>query len=148
MTEQKTSRGLALTAALAFGSLGAAQEPLDLGEADARDAAYRYLSVVEARFDCDFEEHAMWEIGDSSEERYVVQLDSDGEECDEALTQLVRLADREGRLIFRRRERVDERPDHRQIWPNQQVLIHEVDPDMPDGEIEEQEEEPVEPEAG
>ena len=108
-----------------------AQNPLDLQEADARDAAYALMDRVHESFACRFEEASMGELGI---ERFLVELNATGDDCDAAMTHLVKLADRGSGLIFRRTGNTGGTPtdapsETRPILPPN-ALIHEVNPDV------------------
>lgn len=110
-----------------------AQNALDLGEADARNAAHDYLSRVEERFDCAFAEESMRGLG---EERFIVKVSAIGEDCDDAMTYLVSLADLDDKLIFRR-VRDPGQPVEAYPFIPSDALILEVNPEPDDDETEE-----------
>ena len=82
----------------------------------------------------------MWEIGSSEDGRCVFQVSVDGDECDDAMTWLVLMADREGRIIFRKLEHIDNPPNPIDGLPGK-ILIHEVDPEF-EGEAAEEDTDP------
>lgn len=113
---------------------------LDLGEADARNEAYEIMSAAEAQFDCKLEEHSMQGIGNEPDVRYVFHVRTKGAECRAALVFATNLAARNDRILFRNLQQVDgeqsdsEPPGIRLnpmepfLLPDEQVLIHEVNP--------------------
>jgi hypothetical protein len=107
------------------------QNSLDLNEADTREIAYKFMSAAEERFNCEIEEHSMREVGARSSIRYLFHLKAEGDECDDALIFLTNMAAREDKLVFRQLESVDEQTGEPLILYDQ-VLIHEVNPEIED----------------
>jgi len=107
------------------------QNSLDLKEADARETAFNFMSAAEERFECEIEEHSMREIGTASDIRYLFRVRAEGDECDDALVFLTNMAAREDKLIFRQLESVGEQTGDPLIF-HDQVLIHEVNPEIED----------------
>jgi len=111
------------------------QNTLDLKEADARQAAYKFISVAEERFDCGIKEHSMLVIGDEPKILYVFRLSVEGDECEDALIFLASMAARDDQLLFRQISADYEIADP--LILDSQVLIHEVNPEIEESEEEE-----------
>ncbi len=107
------------------------QNSLDLKEADARETAFNFMSDAEERFNCEMEEHSMREVGAGSGIRYLFRLKAEGNECDDALIFLTNMAAREDKLIFRQLESLDPQVGYSSIIDDQ-ILIHEVNPEIED----------------
>lgn len=114
-----------------FGTAAFAQNALDLEEAAARETAYQLLAQVGKRFECDFAEESMQSLG---EDRFVVRVHASGEDCDDAMTHLVSLANQDDKLIFRRGDDPDD-PVEPQPFIPPNALIHEVNPEVDEEEI-------------
>jgi hypothetical protein len=114
-----------------------AQNSLDLKEADARESAFNLMSAAEERFNCEIEEHSMREIGKESDNLYLFQVRTEGDECDDALLFLTNMAAREDKLIFRQLNKNYQRTDDPLILSGQ-VLVHEVNPEIEDKEAKEE----------
>lgn len=110
------------------------QNTLDLAEADARDAAYSLISQVEKHFECDLDEESMRRLGD---ERFIVRVTASGEDCDDAMTYLVTLADQTDELVFRRGDDPNQPQEPVPFFPNN-ALILEVNPELDDEDSENQ----------
>lgn len=105
------------------------QNSLDLKEAAARDAAYKIMRAAEERFDCDFEERSMQDIGNEPGVRYLFYVNADGDECHEALIFVANRAAQDDKIVFRQVDKSSERIVGPLIYDNQ-VLIHEVNPEI------------------
>jgi hypothetical protein len=129
------------------------QNSLDLKQADARNAAHTIMSVAEKRFDCRFEEYAMQDVGNEPNIRYIFHVTTKGDECGEALLLVTNMATREDRLLFREVQVEDSKQqvDHsllqcrRSHAPHgdllicdDQLLIHEVNPEMDGNDLPEE----------
>lgn len=113
------------------------QNSLDLEEADARSAAYTIMTAAEERFDCEFEEHSMRDVGSEPDVRYLIHVRAEGDECREALIFITNMAARGDKLIFRQVEDRIQRIANPLILYDQ-VLIHEVNPDIVDNKVPEE----------
>lgn len=122
-------RAMLFVAVLVLGRPVLGQAVLDLNEAEARDEAYRILATAEERFDCAFEEASMRDIGNEPGSRYLVHVRAEGDDCHEALIFVTHRADRGDRLIFRQAADPLEQADDVPIFLDEQVLIHEINPD-------------------
>jgi hypothetical protein len=109
------------------------QNSLDLKEADARSAAYTIMIAAEERFDCEFEEHSLRDIGNEPSVRYLFYVSVEGDECREALIFATNMAARDDKLMFRQIEHSSEQIDDQLILYDQ-VLIHEVNPEIDNNE--------------
>ncbi|HLT90318.1 MAG TPA: hypothetical protein VKZ85_05165 [Woeseiaceae bacterium] len=127
-------RAMLLFVVLVLGRAASGQDFLDLHEAEARDEAYRILAAAEERFSCAFEEVSMRDIGNEPGTRYLVHVRADGDECREALVFVIQRAERGNRLIFRQAADPIGRIDDVPMFPGEQVLIHEVNPNLEDEE--------------
>ena len=126
-----------MTAYLAAASLAAppalCQNELDLAEADARERAYNMIGETAERYDCEFEEYSLEEIGVESNSHYLMVVRTKGSDCSEAMWYLTTLADRDGGLLFRERPKQPiDNPDGPLIPVLDQDLIYEVNPDIED----------------
>jgi len=109
------------------------QNSLDLKEADARSAAFTIMTAAEERFDCKFEEHSLRDIGNEPSVRYLFYVSVEGDECREALIFATNMAARDDKLMFRQIEHSSEQVDDQLILYDQ-VLIHEVNPEIDNNE--------------
>jgi hypothetical protein len=109
------------------------QNSLDLKEADARSAAFTIMTAAEERFDCKFEEHSLRDIGNEPSVRYLFYVSVEGDECREALIFATNMAARDDKLMFRQIEHSSEQIDDQLILYDQ-VLIHEVNPEIDNNE--------------
>lgn len=124
------------------------QNSLGLKEADARNAAHEIMSATEERFDCEFEEYAMQDVGNEPDVRYIVHVTVRGNECREALVFATNMTARDDKLMFRQVqvEVSDQQIDH-SLLPcrrhvlgdlricDDQPLIHEVNPEIDDNDL-------------
>ncbi len=110
-----------------------AQSGLDMQEADARGTAQEFISSAEDRFECEIEEYSMRELGSGTEIRYLFRLKVNGDECNDALKYLTNLAARDDELLFRKLDSVADSNRDPVILLGQE-LIHEVNPEIDDGE--------------
>lgn len=113
------------------------QNSLDLKEAVARDAAYTIMTAAEERFDCEFEEHSMRDVGSEPGVRYLFHVRTEGDECREAMIFITNMAARDDKLIFRQAEDRNQRIADPLIYYDQ-VLIHEVNPDIDENKVPEE----------
>ena len=111
------------------------QNSLDLKEAEARNAAYEIMSAAKARFDCEFEEHTMQDVGNEPDVRYVFHVTAEGNECREALVFATNMASRDDKVMFREVQVEDsgQQIGDRLIFDSQ-TLIHEVNPEIDDND--------------
>jgi hypothetical protein len=125
------------------------QNSLDLKEADARNAAYKIMSAAEERFDCEFEEYAMQDVGNAPDIRYIFHVTAKGNECREALVFATNMAARDDKVMFRQVQVEDsnQQIDHSLLRCRRshaapgdllicdgQPLIHEVNPEIDDND--------------
>jgi hypothetical protein len=112
------------------------RDSLDLNEADARDAAYTIMRAAEERFDCELEEHSVRDVGNEPDLRYLFYLSAKGDECHEAMIFLANMANQDDKVIFRQvdesREQLEQIGDP--VIFDDQILIHEVDPEIDNNE--------------
>lgn len=106
---------ITLLCAVAAVSLAGEQPPapLDLDEALARQSATDLVDGVASAYDCDMQVHSFRRLGTGETPVYMIEVQMDGPECDDALLLLARHGSSRD-FIFRRWEPA---PD-----------IHEMDP--------------------
>lgn len=66
--------------------------------------------------------------------RYLVHVRTEGNECRKALIFVTNRANRAGKLIFRQAADPIDRANDLPIFPDEQVLIHEVNPESEEKE--------------